>query len=158
MNIKFITLEHTNPSLGPHEIITEVTLTNSESHTERIHQFIDEAQVNGVVTLRAYIEAVSTQDAKVLNRVWKKAPKGELNEGETISNLHIHFEDNSSISLSDVYRRFNLTHFYAEFTAYMVEKGTLIRHPPFAGLRDYEVIEERLPKMQQSEKHKKRLD
>ncbi|HAS38941.1 MAG TPA: hypothetical protein DCS93_00610 [Microscillaceae bacterium] len=148
MHIKSITLEHTNPSLGPHETITEITLVNSESHIKRINKFIDEARVNGVMTLRAYIEAVNSQDSKILDQVWKQAPKGELNEGETISNLHIHFEDNSSISLSDVYRRFNLTHFYAEFTAYMVEKGTLTRHKPFAGLQDYEVIEEKRKKRQ----------
>lgn len=130
MKIKSIVLEHTNPSLGPHEVITEVTLVNSKAHSDRINRFLQEAQVNGVVTLHKYIEAVKSQDSPILEQVWQQAPNEALNEGETISNLSIHLEDDSVIRLDDVYRRFNLTGFYQDFTAYMVEKGTLIRYKP----------------------------
>ncbi len=130
MKIKSIVLEHTNPSLGPHEVITEVTLVNSKDHTDRINRFLQEAQVNGVVTLYEYIEAIKTQDSPILEQVWQQAPNEALNEGETISNLEIHFEDDSVIRLDDVYRRFSLTSFYQDFTVYMVEKGTLIRYKP----------------------------
>ncbi|HAS38942.1 MAG TPA: hypothetical protein DCS93_00615 [Microscillaceae bacterium] len=133
MNITFITLEHTNPSLGPHETVTEVTLTKSKDNVERITSFIRTAQVNGVVTLEAYIKAVQSKDMKVLEEVSKNAPDRMLTTGGTISNLHIHFEEEASIRLNDVYRRFNLTHFYPDFTSYMVAQGTKTQYKPFLG-------------------------
>jgi len=133
MNIKFITLEHTNPSLGPHETVTNITLMKSKDSLERITNFIRTAQVNGVVTLEAYIKAVQSKDTKILEEVSKNTPDRMLTTGGTISHLHIHFEEGSSVSLNDVYRRFNLSHFYPDFTSYMVEKGTKIQHKSFFG-------------------------
>ncbi len=130
MNIESITLEHTNPSLGPHETVTVVTLTQAKSHRARIHDFINMARVNGVVTLYEYIEAVQAQDSKVLDEVQKNAPNSILTTGGTISNLSIEFKDADPVRLYDVYRRFRVTHFYPEFTSYMVEHGTKISHQP----------------------------
>lgn len=127
MNIKHITLEHTNPSLGPYEIITTVSLTSLEEHLVRINTFLQESTVNNTITLYEYLDAVKTKNLELIKNVLNNAPNRDLNEGETISNLCFHFEDNQTIELSDVYRRFSLTQFYPEFTSYMVEKGRISR-------------------------------
>lgn len=127
MNIKSITLKHTNPSLGPHETITTVSITASEEHLARINTFLQNSTINNTVTLYEYLEAVQTNNSKLIEKVLGNAPNNPMNEGETISNLSFYFDHNQTIELSDVYRRFLLTQFYPEFTAYMVEKGTISR-------------------------------
>ncbi|OJJ14321.1 hypothetical protein BKI52_43360 [marine bacterium AO1-C] len=158
MKIKSITLEHTNPSLGPHETVTEVTLIKSKDNIERITNFIGTAQVNGVVTLAEYFKAVRSKDTKVLDEVSKNTPDRMLTTGGTISHLHIHFEDGTSISLRDVYRRFNLSHFYPDFTSYMVEKGSLIRHKPFSDWKNDEIIPKSPPEVSRPTKPTKDLE
>lgn len=123
LNITSLELEHTNPSLGPYERIITITLTNSKEHQERVQQFLAEAMVNGTVNLQQYITAVLSKDEKVLQEVRKNAPKGRLNEGESISNFTISIAGQPSIRFYDVYRQHSLSHFYANFTKYMVEHG-----------------------------------
>jgi len=125
MKIKSIDLKHTNPSLGPHEKITTVSLSVTERHLERVDEFLNQSQVNNTVSLYEYLKAVKTKNEEVLNRVFNNEPKNELNSGQKISHLLFYFEDNEIIELSDVYRRFSLSHFYADFTNYMVEEGTI---------------------------------
>lgn len=140
MNIKSIVLEHTNPSLGPHETVTEVTLSVSKANTEKVNRLINQVQVNQVVSLDEYVQAVNNQEAEVLEEVSKNAPKTILSTGATISNLYLYFEDAPSVKLYDVYRRFNLSHFNPELTSYMVKTGTISHHKPFFGLGDDDLI------------------
>lgn len=123
INITSLKLEHTNPSLGPYERIITIALTNSKEHQERVQQFLEEAMVNGTVNIQQYITAVLSKDEKVLQKIRENAPKGRLNEGESISNFTISIAGQQSIRFYDVYRRYSLSHFYANFTKYMVEHG-----------------------------------
>lgn len=123
--LKSIELKHTNPSLGPYEKIITVSLIVTEEHVERIEKFLQTSQVNNTVSMHEYLNAVKNENKEVVNRVLENAPKGELRVGETISHLSFYFEDGQVIRLADVYRRFSVTHFYGDFTKYMVEKGTI---------------------------------
>jgi hypothetical protein len=125
MNIKSIELEHTNPSMGPHEKRTIVTLTVSKDDSQKTDDFINKSKINNTITLYQYLKAVQTKDTDALNLVLKNAPNQKLNQGSTISNLSFYFEDGQTIKLGDVYRKFILTHFKPDFTSYMVEKGTI---------------------------------
>jgi len=127
MGIRSIQLEHTNPSLGPHEVVTTVLLTVSESNRETVDRFLESSQVNNTLSMHDYIKAILDNNQADLEKVAAQAPKGELNEGETISNLSFHFENGEIIEFSDVYRTYRLTHFNPEFTSFMVEQGTIIR-------------------------------
>lgn len=127
MKIKSISLQHTNPSMGPHETITTVTLQVTADTTSRTAQFINESMVNNTVSLVEYLTARQANDKAILDQVAQNAPNGRLNEGATISNLSFYFEDGQTIELYDVYRRFSVSHFYPDFTKYMVKEGTLSR-------------------------------
>jgi hypothetical protein len=124
MKINSIELEHTNPSLGPYEEITIITLYNSKTHLETVNNFINNSQINNTTSLYNFLEANINNETKLLEEVYNNTPKGELNEGEKISNLKIYLEGGKEIVLNDVYRQYSLTHFYPDFTSYMVEHGS----------------------------------
>lgn len=124
MKISSVTLEHTNPSLGPYEKIITIRLSNAPAHEARMEQFLKEAMVNQTVSLEQYLKAVVTEDKALLQQVQDNAPNGPLMEGASISNFTILLEEQSSVAFYDVYRRYNLSHFYGDFTRYMVEHGT----------------------------------
>ncbi len=130
MNIKQITLEHKNPSLGPHETKTKITISVSKDNMEKVTAFIKKSTVNETVTLYEYIKAVRSKNSKILNDVLKNGPDAKLNKGETISNLSFYFDDDPPIKLDDVYRQYRLSYFNPEFTSYMLEKGNVTRHSP----------------------------
>lgn len=127
MKIKSISLQHTNPSMGPHETITTVTLQVTADTTSRTAQFINESMVNNTVSLVEYLTARQANDKAILDQVAQNAPNGRLKEGATISNLFFYFEDGQAIELYDVYRCFSVSNFYPDFTKYMVKEGTLSR-------------------------------
>lgn len=122
--ISFITLEHTTPSLGPHEKITTITLLNSKIHSEKIIDFINKSQVNNTTSLSNFLNAKINNEITLLETVYKNAPKGNLDEGENISNLKIGIEGGKTVTLEDVYRRYSLTYFNPYFTGYMVKNGS----------------------------------
>jgi hypothetical protein len=122
-----LVLEHTNPSLGPHEVVTTVSLSVTEAHETRIAQFLETATINNTTSLKTYIQAVHQQDEALLKQVNDNAPQEKLMQGGTISNFYLYFEGQPSIELYDVYRRYRLSHFYPDFTKYLVEQGTLDR-------------------------------
>ncbi|MEO0471783.1 MAG: hypothetical protein AAF206_19315 [Bacteroidota bacterium] len=132
MDIQTITLEHTNPSLGPHETITIVSLEVSKPHLDRVRDFIQAATVNNTISLEAYLTASITRDTNTLDQVHANGPKGKLTSGSGISNLQIHLKDGTLVELYDVYRRFRLTHFYPDFTQYMVDNGSMHKHQPYS--------------------------
>lgn len=123
MNIKSIVLEHTNPSLGPHEKRTTVTLFVSEKHKNTVDSFIKNSIINHTITLYEYFIAVKSKNSAVVDNVENNKPNNDLRQGETISHLSFYFEDNSIVKLHDVYRVYNLSDFKPEFTSYMVKEG-----------------------------------
>lgn len=124
MKITSIELEHTNPSLGPYEEIITITLVNSKTHLEKVNEFIKKSQINNTTSLYKFLEANINNETKILIEVYKNAPKGNLNEGESISNLTIELEGGKTIKLNDVYRNYSLTNFNPDFTSYMVKNGS----------------------------------
>ncbi len=131
MKITQISLEHSNPSLGPHETVTTINLTATEEHLPRIEQFLDGAQLNSTISLRAYIVAVHQQKQTILDKVQENAPKDDLSCGGTISTLQIAVEGQKEIVLHDVYRQHSLSNFYPEFTKYMVAHGSKFDFSPW---------------------------
>lgn len=127
MKIKTIQLQHTNPSLGPHEVITTVTLTANSSTEKEISTFISNAIINNTCSLADYLNNQLEENHEPVNKVEENAPKNALNQGEQISNLIFHFETGKTIKISDVYRRYSLTNFYPEFTQYMVANGSITK-------------------------------
>ncbi|WP_375562158.1 hypothetical protein ACE193_06300 [Bernardetia sp. OM2101] len=125
MNIQTIKLQHTNPSLGPYEKITTVFLSITEQHIKRMNEFLHQSQINNTASLYDYLNAIKDKNEELINHVLNNTPKRELNQGEKISNLFFYFEDGQVVELADVYRKFELTHFYADFTKYMVENGII---------------------------------
>lgn len=130
MEITSISLEHTNPSMGPYETKTIITLFSSEDHLDKIKSFLNNANVNNTISLAKYLEAYKAKDEKTIDKVLNNSPKGELNEGQTISNLTFNFDEGESITLKDVYRQYDLTHFNPEFSSYMVKHGSNTQQNP----------------------------
>ncbi|MBT34110.1 MAG: hypothetical protein CMO01_30980 [Thalassobius sp.] len=126
MQIKLIKLEHTNPSLGPHEKITTISLTVTEKNLQEVDDFIRSSKINNTTSLFEYLQAIENDDKKMIDSVLNNSPKGVLNEGGNISNLYFHLENGKTIELADVYRQYHLSNFYPEFTSYMVKAGEVI--------------------------------
>ena len=124
MKITTIELQHTPPSLGPHETITTVTLQSNSTTAPTIQEFILNSKINQTCSLADYLEAELKDDKVLIQQIYANQPKNELNEGEQISNLIFHFEGGEIFEVSDVYRRFTLTNFYGKFSKYMVDNGS----------------------------------
>lgn len=133
MKITSIELKHTQPSLGPHETITIVSLDVSGRHKDTVANFLNTATLNNTGSLSDYLEAATSKNKERVDEFLKHAPDRELSSGGKISHLTFYFEDGETLSLHDVYRRFALSHFYPDFTSYMVENGRIDRHQPFEG-------------------------
>ncbi len=127
MKIKTIQLQHTNPSLGPHEVITTVTLASNSSTEKEISTFINNAIINEACSLADYLNGIQEENQNIIKKVLENTSKKELNQGAQISNLIFHFETGKTLEISDVYRRYSLTNFYPEFTKYMVANGTITK-------------------------------
>lgn len=127
-NIKLqsIKLEHTNPSMGPHENIITISLANNPDTEARINQFLNAATINKVMSVGEYILAYRSNDEKLIQKVVSAKNDGtNLKEGTSISNLIFYFEDQQQpLKIKDVYRRYTITKFYDDFTKYMVENGS----------------------------------
>lgn len=126
MNITSIELKHTNPSLGPHEKIVILTLPINVQTINSVSEFLGLSIINGVVELKEYLEAKRNNNIEVINKVEQRC-NFDLNVGSPISHLTFHFEDGKHVEISDVYRCFNISHFYPDFTQYMVDKGSKIK-------------------------------
>jgi hypothetical protein len=126
MKITSIELEHTNPSMGSHETIITISLIASEQNTKRITQFVNKSMMNNTTSLYNYFKALENNDLELLKKVssQKKDYNNDLPKGREISNLTFHFSSGKTITFKDVYHQYNLTHFYPDFTSYMVENGT----------------------------------
>lgn len=124
MNIKSVTLRHTNPSMGPHEVEVTISLTNAKEHDIEFEKLLQDTTVNSTISLNDYIQAKKDKDQKTLDKVHSNFKTNDLSEGEQISYLTIHLEDNSSVVFHDVYREWSLSgYFYPIFTSYMVKHG-----------------------------------
>lgn len=132
MNIKSIKLENTNPSLGPHEKRTVVSLVVSKDNAATIETFINACEVNRTTKLINYLKAVKNKEEVLLQEVLENSPRQDLKSGSSISNLSFHFEDGQSVRLSDIYRQYELSHFTSEFASYMTQKGTTYQYKPYS--------------------------
>ena len=128
MNIQSIELKHTNPSMGPHETITTITLAITAKHDVMVNEFLDQAIINQTTSMRTYLEGVQSNDGILLERITANSPKSDLRCGESISHLTFYFKDSTTIVLHDVYREYRLTNFYPTFTKYMVDNGVLNKY------------------------------
>ena len=132
MDILSIELQHTNPSLGPQEEITEVTLSINEENKDKVMAFVQNAKVNDAIPLLAYIEAYLNDDRETLQRILEKGPYHgkSLSVGGTISNCKFLLSNGQRVTLNDVYRKLVLSDFYPEFTSFMVEQGRITKYKP----------------------------
>lgn len=133
MKVKSIVLEHTNPSLGPHEEIITVSLSINEANAQRVTEFFKQSEINGKMLLLEFLEATKNGDTEITGII-KKDHSRPLGEGGTISNLTFYLDDGQQIVLKDIYRRYHLSHFYPDFTKYMLENGSRDTYGPGAPL------------------------
>lgn len=138
MNITSIELKHTHPSLGPHEEITILTLEVTDKTRNRVEEFIQTSQVNQMTSVEKYLQAALDKDEKLLEEVENNGPKGPLPRGSKVSYLSFDFKGGERIKFSDVYRRYNLSHFYPDFTKFMVAEGKIYRYKAWDGPRSFE--------------------
>lgn len=131
MPITSIILQHTNPSLGPHETITTVRLAVNNQHLDAVNTFLEKSVVNGVAKMKDYLDAIHQNQTTLIEKVEKNRNTGDKPCGGTISHLTFHFAEQASITLHDVYRDYSVTEFYPTFTKYMMEHGTISKHQPF---------------------------
>lgn len=136
MKITSIELEHTNPSLGPHEEITIVALTVNTETQPRVDEFIETAKVNHTISLKEYLQASLDKNDELIKEVKDKGPRGQLTRGSKVSYLSFHFQGGESIRMADVYRTYTLSDFYPDFTKFMVEKGEIQRYKPWEGSKE----------------------
>lgn len=129
-DLQSISIEHTNPSLGNHEIIKTINLECNKTNLEEISYFLKKIKVNNTVSLLKYLNASKASDTKLINRIFNNSPKKKLNDGGKISNLLFTFKDKSVVELQDVYHQFNLTDFNPEFTSFLMKNGTLTSNNP----------------------------
>ena len=102
-----------------------ISLINNVQTEARINQFLQESIINGIMPIGDYINAHVKEDTTTLNSVYNAYANNDLNEGEGISNLTFHFDNNTDpLTIHDVYRRFSITKFYDDFTSYMVKNGS----------------------------------
>lgn len=131
MHITSIELRHTNPSLGPHETITTISLSVSEAHIAKVNQFVANSMVNGVMDLKAFLEAHLNEEFDSLkNSVRQNNDAIFKASGGTISDLTFYFEDGKKVKMPDVYREYRLSHFNPDFTTYMLEYGSKSSYSP----------------------------
>ena len=124
IKLKSFEIEHTNPSMGPHEKVVTISLSNKPPHTEHFHKLLMETQVNGMVSLKDYIEFHLTKNSEQLKKVYEAFKSGDLNEGETISNLKFTLETGQTIEISDYKRRYSITGYYwKSFLPVLLEHG-----------------------------------
>lgn len=122
--IESISIEHTNPSLGPHEIKRTITLNNNDPHKKQFAVFLAKAQVFDVSFVNL-IQAHIKKDEKVLERVRKKSAEidsSQFTNGGIISCLRIHFKDQAPLSLNDL-RYYKMNKDYHSFIEYLAKHG-----------------------------------
>lgn len=125
MKLKYIELEHTNPSMGPHETVRTITLKNDAQHEKEIDRFLSETKLFDKVVLKAYLAAElgkNTAVIKIVTDEVRRADTSSMNEGATISNLLFAFENGPTVSLHDL-RYYVMTGYGKGFFPYMVKNG-----------------------------------
>jgi len=123
--VKSISIEHTNPSMGPHEKIRTFSLSNTPEHKSEFDTLLDKGTVFEF-SFREFIRATLDNDRKVLDKVQAgkdKTDRNDLPEGGTISNLTIYLEDKGPVQLRDL-RYYRLGGSYHAFISYLVQKGS----------------------------------
>lgn len=118
-----VTLEHTNPSMGPHEKIITYRL-DLRADPETARKFLDETRVNDVVTLAEYVEAQRAANTELLDKVRAGASPRALPDGGTISRLLLSFDEGRSVDVRDL-RRWILSGYYRDvLQKRLLEEGT----------------------------------
>lgn len=123
MKLVSIELEHTNPSMGPHEKkVSFIYHLNNEAVVAQ--KLLDETLVNSVGTLREYVEGSLAKDHLRLKKFYHMIPEKDLTNGAVISNLYLTFEDRRKVELNDL-RKISLSGYYIDtFRAILVAKGS----------------------------------
>ncbi len=125
VKINGIEIEHTNPSMGPHEKVKTIHLSNLNPHEDQFNKFLKEAKIF-TYTFEEYLNAVIKKDQKILSQIAKgveSTDSNQLNQGATISNLTITLKDQPSVRLSDL-RYYSFSGYYYDFISYLATKGT----------------------------------
>lgn len=129
MTISSITLRFSNPSMGPHETVTEYECA-AQSHQPEVDKLVEGSSVNTTVGLSEYLAArrrlsdnPSPEDQSLVQRVESEGPDlSKLPSGGTIEQLTIAFEDGQVVTFG----RFSglvLSGSFREFRTFILENG-----------------------------------
>lgn len=139
-----LALNHTNPSMGPHETRVTISLSVDENTKARVQQFLDEATINNCMSMSDFVAACSDNNQVLFEKLDKYGPKPELKAvGGTLTHFTLSFNDGTpEIKLYDVYRDYNISKFYPDFTKYMVEHGIRLESYGFDSMEPRLIIED----------------
>ena len=122
--LKYVEIEHTNPSMGPYEKIVTITLYNKDPHTNHFRELLEKTKINGLVSLKQYIQFHIDKNTDEIRKVRQAYKPESLNEGETISNLKFKLDSGGMVELSDL-RYFRLSGYYRkDFLPVLVKHGS----------------------------------
>lgn len=123
MNLKNVTLEHTQPSLGPHEKITTISL-DIKGYEENFQKLLQETSINKSVSLNKYLEFLQKKNSAELEKINKMYNLGGLSAtGRTISNLIFTFQDDSTERIHDI-KKLSIDGYYKkEFESILIKNG-----------------------------------
>lgn len=122
MKITAVKLQHTNPSMGPHERIITFTMSNKEEHQEQFEQLLQGTTVNENYSLIDFLTADQARDEDTIKKIINTYTPAYLNEGQTISNFTITLEHGTEVLFSDL-RTIQLGGYYSTFIPYLVKEG-----------------------------------
>lgn len=102
VNLKNVTLEHTHPSLGPHEIITTISL-GIKGFEENFQKLLQETTINKSVSLSQYLELLQKKNSVELEKINNAYKCAGLDAtGRTISNLIFTLHNERVIKINDI--------------------------------------------------------
>jgi hypothetical protein len=138
MNIIEVELQHTNPSMGPHETKTSYTI-QVKDFSEQVKNLLEKTIVNSKVQLGEFLKMMDSKDYNTLKTINDSFDPGPLNSGSTISLLIFTKDDRTTLTLTDL-RLLDLKGYYqTDFLKVIVNNGSKYVSTPMS-VRDDNLI------------------
>ncbi|MGH1336167.1 MAG: hypothetical protein ACRBFS_08570 [Aureispira sp.] len=122
MKIISVKLEHSNPSMGPHERIITYSMSNQAAHETEFEQLLQNSTVNQAYSLMDFVKAYQEEDTALIKKITSIHAKERLPTGGTISEFSITLADGLLVKVSDL-RVVHLGGYYQTFIPYLVKNG-----------------------------------
>lgn len=122
MDFQSVEIEHSNPSMGPHEVVTSYTLSTKD-YKQELDEFLQSIKVNGRLSLGDYLRLLAEGPAAEAEEVRQAFKPDDLRSGATISALKFRLTEGKTLSLDDL-RYYQLNGFRgSHFLNLLINKG-----------------------------------